>query len=294
MASSIKENYETKSELKSLINNQVFEAFFNEMYVSQASDVLREDLPSLTEEVTELQSRVVDYLVSIGLTFKSNTATIFCAIRLFHLFYASLNYNISQEYIDTVVLTCFYVADKCHRTSMQTEKFLLLPVLISSFFNNVAFESVEKMEIILLNKVGFDQLTYGSFYDLSFLTLKLFYSQAKEVSINIVASFKHFMRLVLEMSLIFMHFNLFLSMDKADLELAVIVSAFNAFNDDSSEELVALFEQFFINLLAGDEERKTNIANYSNLVTEVYTLYRQNGNHTAVVSYDLSYLLQIL
>ena len=238
----------------------------------------------------KIRTKMVNWMLEVFHSFKSNEETIFCAIKIMDKFLWKSKEIIKNEDIHLIGIVCIYLASKTYD---------LIPIQMNNLIHLVGHDifkqkSIKEMEQKIVKTINFDLMTPTTYEFIQFL-LYDFYINNKE---SIVGLKLKKMLDVLENCSIWLakmcnHFEKYSSVTPIYVSVSCVIIGYDMMKDNSkslNEDMQKFFKdwlKFLYNNIAKTSEIKEEIERIYKDIEESYKKYEKMGIKNLIKFHEL-------
>lgn len=267
-----------------------FGNYFLKTFDQKNLDIPPSDFMSRHKINPTIRAKMVNWMIEVFHSFKSNEETIFSAVKIMDKFIWKSKDIIKSEDIHLIGIVCIYLASKTYDMN---------PIQMNNLIHLVGHDIfdqkiIKEMEKKIIKTINFDLMTPTSYEFIQFI-LYDFYINNKEsiVGLNLKRKMD-----ILENSAIWLakmcnHFEKFSSFSPIYLSVSCIIIAYDMMNDNSkslNEDMKKFFKdwlKFLYNNIAKTAEIKAEIEKIYKDIEESYKKYEKMNLKNLVNLHEL-------
>ena len=237
-----------------------------------------------------IRTKMVNWMLEVFHSFKSNEETIFCAVKIMDKFLWNSKEIIKSEDIHLIGIVCIYLASKTYD---------LIPIQMNNLIHLVGHDifeqqSIKEMEQKIVKTINFDLMTPTTYEFIQFLLYDFYINNKKSI---VCLKLKKMLD-VLENCSIWLakmcnHFEKYSSVSPIYLSVSCVIIAYDMMKDNSkslNEDMQKFFKdwlKFLYNNIAKSPEIKGEIEKIYKDIEESYKKYEKMNTKNLMKFHEL-------
>ena len=264
--------------------------YFSKTFDQKKLDIPSSDFMAKHKINPMIRTKMVNWMLEVFHSFKSNEETIFCAVKLMDKYIWKSKNVLKSEDIHLIGIVCMYIASKTYDVS-PIQMNILIHLVGHDLFDQKTIKKMEKKVIKTINYEVFNPTTYEF---IEFL-LYDFYTNHKDAIVGL--KLKKMLD-ILENCSIFLgkmcnHFEKYSTISPIHLSVTCLIIAFDMMKDNCkslTEEKQKFFKDWLLFLyrnIAKTEEIKTEIENIYKSIEITYTEFEKKNLQNLMKFHEL-------